>query len=542
MTYFDQFLSIKLTPTKLVFLVPLLLILTGNWAFFSHVEEIYPWSGTNAGFLISLVFFHYSLLVLLMVIFSLFLPMRIVASVLILLTATLGYFSDHLGIMIDIDMIRTMFETNVAEATDLLSPSFVLHLLLQGVTPMALIWLVPFQKSGTLKELRFKLQAAIASVAVIALSVVPMSDHYASFFREHIPIVNYMYPSASIFYMGKFIRQELFSAQKHDFITLAKDVERPVTDTHSDLVVMVIGETARADHFSLNEYERQTNPRLELEKNLISYSNISSCGTLTNISVPCMFSRDGRENFDRDTSSNIENALDILKRADVSVLWRDNNSSSKGVATRVAYEDYQTPANNPDCDIECRDTGMLEGLQEYINKQKGDILIVLHSMGSHGPAYYKRYPKEFEKFTPACNTLELSQCSDEEIINAYDNTIVYTDYFLSKVIELLKRNNQKYETAMFYVSDHGESLGESSLYLHGMPYMIAPDSQTKVPIIVWADDSSDIDINKSLALKDQENSHDAVFATLLILFEIKTDLITSATPPLVYFKDEFEVY
>jgi len=538
MHYFDRIPSISLTPTRLIFLVPALLVITGNWAFFTHVEEVYPWSGNNAGFLISLAFFHYSLLMLLMVIFSLVLPVRSVASVFIFLTAMLGYFSDQLGIMIDFDMIRTMFETNTAEAEDLLSSGFLSHLLLQGLIPVALMWLMPFHKSSILLELRYKTQTAVAVIAVIVLSILPLGEHYASFFREHKPLLNYMYPSASILYTGKYIRQEIMAAQKHDFVTLTDHVTRADADTHSELVIMVVGETARADHFSLNGYEHKTNPRLEMEKALISYRNVSSCGTLTAMSVPCMFSLEGREDFDRDSSYHIENALDLLQRANVNILWRDNNSSSKGVANRVAYEDFKTPEVNHECDIECRDTGMLGGLQKYIDSHQGDILIVLHSMGSHGPAYYNRYPKEFELFKPACQTLELSQCSHEEIINAYDNTIVYTDYFLSNVIELLKRNSSQYETSMIYVSDHGESLGESGLYLHGMPYMIAPEEQTRVPVIVWASQSSDIDIEKSAGLKNVKNSHDTVFNTLLTLFEIQTDLQVSPAPPLVYFKDE----
>ena len=115
-------------------------------------------------------------------------------------------------------------------------------------------------------------------------------------------------------------------------------------------------------------------------------------------------------------------------------------------------------------------------------------------MGNHGPAYFKRYPKEFEKFKPACQTAELSECSDEEIGNAYDNAILYTDYFLSQVVQLLKQNEQKFEASMLYISDHGESLGENNLYLHGMPYMLAPSEQTDVPVIVWAGKTSDIDI------------------------------------------------
>ncbi len=107
-------------------------------------------------------------------------------------------------------------------------------------------------------------------------------------------------------------------------------------------------------------------------------------------------------------------------------------------------------------------------------------------MGSHGPAYYKRYPKAFEKFTPTCKTNQFSKCSNEMINNAYDNTIVYTDYFLSQVIALLKKN-QTHQSAVLYMSDHGESLGEKGLYLHGMPYFIAPKEQTHVPSIAWFD-------------------------------------------------------
>jgi len=538
MIYFNNYSSIKLTPVKLLLLVSVFLVLTGNWTFFSKVEEIYPWNLNNAGFLVSLAIFNLTLINLLMVIFSVLLPARVVAGIFIFLTAILGYYSDQLGIMIDTEMIRTMFDTNISEASDLLNTGFILQVFIYGLIPAITIYFIPLYKSSIIKELRYKALSVVVLISVILLCIFPVSDHYASFFREHKPLRNYMHPTASILNMGRYIKQEIKTSEIHKFITIADHVEKHVNDSHLELIIMVVGETARADHFSLNGYERQTNPKLSMEKNLISYSNISSCGTLTALSVPCMFSHNGREEFDREESHHIENALDLLNRANVNILWRDNNSSSKGVADRVTYENYRSPEKNNDCDIECRDTGMLEGLQEYINNQKGDILIVLHSMGSHGPAYFKRYPKEFEKFTPACNTLELSQCSKEEITNAYDNTIVYTDHFLSKTIELLKQNTDKYETSMFYVSDHGESLGESGLYLHGMPYMIAPESQTNVPIIAWGSKSSDIDIEKSMELKDKINSHDAVFYTLMDLFEIKSDINSNPASPLVYLKDE----
>jgi lipid A ethanolaminephosphotransferase len=207
------------------------------------------------------------------------------------------------------------------------------------------------------------------------------------------------------------------------------------------------------------------------------------------------------------------------------VLWRDNNSSSHGVAARVTYQDYRSPQRNPKCEErECRDEGMLDGLQAYIDDQKGDILIVLHQMGNHGPAYYKRYPKEFERFTPVCTTSDLGSCTPEQIRNTYDNAILYTDDFLSKVIELLKANDHKYETAMFYLSDHGESLGEYGIYLHGAPYGLSPEAQRHVPAVMWFGEGIKHDlVTTSLEERSRRRwSQDNVFSTLLGFFEIQT--------------------
>jgi lipid A ethanolaminephosphotransferase len=241
-----------------------------------------------------------------------------------------------------------------------------------------------------------------------------------------------------------------------------------------------------------------------------------------------MFSFYGRRDFNKSKGQNTTNVLDVLQSAGVNVVWLDNNSSSKGVADRVEYHNYKRPEINTICDSECRDEGMLVDLQTYINKHpKGDIFIILHQMGNHGPAYYRRYPKKFEKFTPVCKTNQLEQCTSEEINNAYDNAILYTDYFLSKTIKLLKDNNAAFETALFYISDHGESLGESGLYLHGLPYVIAPDEQTHVPMIMWfGDNFEEEELNfKQLKTKThQKFTHDNVFHTMLGLMEIQSSV------------------
>ena len=238
-----------------------------------------------------------------------------------------------------------------------------------------------------------------------------------------------------------------------------------------------------------------------------------------------MFSNIGRESYSDRKAHTTENLLDVLRHAGVQILWRDNNSDSKGVALNVPYTSFRSAETNAVCDIECRDEGMLIGLQDYINKQKtGDILIVLHQMGNHGPAYYKRYPPAFERFKPVCKTSQLENCTREEISNAYDNAILYTDYFLSKVIALLKNNTKNFETAMFYMSDHGESLGENSLYLHGLPYVMAPDAQKHVGAILWFGESFHIDRPALRAKLARPYSHDNLFHTVLGLFEVDTDV------------------
>ena len=290
---------------------------------------------------------------------------------------------------------------------------------------------------------------------------------------------------------------------------------------------MVVGEAARADRFSLNGYSKETNPLLKQEKDVINFSNMYSCGTATAESVPCMFSIFDRADYDYKKGKSTENILDVLKNTNkVQILWRDNNSDSKGVALRVDFEDYRTSQTNTICDdVECRDEGMLVGLDEYIKKHKDkDILIVLHQMGNHGPAYYKRYPKEFEKFTPVCKTNQLEQCTQEEVSNAYDNAILYTDYFLSKVINFLKPYSNTHETAMLYMSDHGESLGENGIYLHGLPYFMAPDEQKHISSLIWFGDEfkNDMDMEKLNSYKNKQFSQDNLFHTLLGLFEVET--------------------
>lgn len=519
--------AFSLSATRIVVFTAIFLVLTGNHAFFAKTLEVYPWGAGNAGFLISIGVGFACVLIVLMTLLSSIVPVRIVASAFILMTAVLSYFSDQIGAVIDAVMIQNILETDTAEAADLFNVGLIVRVLFFGALPVLALWRLRFVRAGLGRELVRKIQTAGGAIAIIVICLFSFSDAYSGFFRLHKPLRYYSNPTFALYSAGQILIRAGEVAEPTGLVRVAEDAVIPDTDTDRELIIMVVGETARADRFSLNGYGRETNPELAREKNLVSYTNIDACGTSTAVSVPCMFALDGYENFNLRRAKNTENVLDVLTRAGVSILWRDNNSGSKGVASRVAFEDFSRPDRNIVCDVECRDIGMLNGLQEYIDGARGDILIVLHQMGNHGPAYFKRYPPEYERFVPACQYEELSRCTDEEIGNAYDNAIVYTDYFLGRVIGLLKDNTPRFETAMFYVSDHGESLGEKGLYLHGMPTVLAPDEQTEVPVIVWIGDTSDIELTSALDVRDVENSHDAVSHSLLSAFEVDTEILAA---------------
>jgi lipid A ethanolaminephosphotransferase len=509
---------------RVILTAALFTMLTGNQAFFEGVNAVYPWAGGNALFTASLAIVLVALTVLLIAPIAMLLTMRVTTCLFLVIAAIAGHFADTLGVVIDPSMLVNAVETDSGEVQDLLGVGLLTRLLLLGVIPSVVIWLIPVRPTTTPVRLYQSALTAVASVVVVAVCIGAFSPAYASFFREHKPLRHYANPVFPVYSMGKFIADALDAGTTAHAEFQAFGTDARVSEDHEgrELIVMVVGETARRDRFSLNGYGRETNPRLAAEASLVSYTKVTACGTSTAISVPCMFSMLDRVAFDRGEASHQENVLDVLTRSGVTVLWRDNNSGSKGVADRVLFEDFTSPDINPLCDPECRDIGMLEGLQEYVDSQDGDILIVLHQMGNHGPAYYKRYPEEFERFSPACHSIELSACSLEEINNAYDNAILYTDYFLAEVIAFLKDNTPAYETAMLYVSDHGESLGENGMYLHGAPYMFAPIEQTEVAVIAWLGSSSDVKLESAFDLRDTVTSHDAVSGALVKLFEVES--------------------
>lgn len=519
---FPIFPAFEIRLNRLIILVALLFVLFYNLTFFQNVMSVYPLTWKYAGFLLSLAIALGSFFVFLLSIACYRYTAKPVMILFLMLASFAAYFMDSYNVIIDDSMIANIMKTDVNEGLDLLSSKLILYVLLLGILPSILVYRTKIDWQPLMKAVRNRLILTVGSLALGLVLVFAFGSTYASFFREHKPLRFYTNPTYFIYSSVKYTRQQ-FATPRGEVKSIADDAHLPEEHPHKELVIFVLGETARYDRFSLNGYERETNPQLKKEQ-VYTFSDFWSCGTSTAVSVPCMFSIYDRSHYSESRVQSTENALDVLQREEVKILWRDNNSDSKGVALRVPYENFKSPGINPVCDPECRDIGMLDGLQEFIDTNAdNEMFIVLHTMGNHGPAYYKRYPKEFEKFKPVCETNQLEECSQEEIDNAYDNAILYTDYFLSQVIALLKNNSDRFETAMIYISDHGESLGENGLYLHGMPYIIAPETQRHVPAIMWFGDSYDEIDRTALSVKvDKKYSHDNLFHTILGLLEIET--------------------
>jgi lipid A ethanolaminephosphotransferase len=301
---------------------------------------------------------------------------------------------------------------------------------------------------------------------------------------------------------------------------------------HPPLLVLVLGETARSRNFSLNGYGRATNPLLAKE-NVVSFTQVTSCGTSTAESLPCMFSHLGREGFSKRQHES-ENLLDVLQRAGYAVLWMDNQSGCKDQCNRIPNVNTSSLNIPGACeDGECRDTVMLQRIDAEWAKLPAEqrargTVVVMHQMGSHGPAYYKRTPAEFKRFQPECQHNSLSQCERQQVVNAYDNTIVFTDYFLSQLIAWLKTHSKTHLPAMLYVSDHGESLGENNLYLHGLPYAVAPEVQKHVAMISWLSPGferwSGVSTSCLKQQRDRTLSHDHLFHSVLGMMAVQTQV------------------
>ncbi len=450
---------------------------------------------------------------------------------LFVITSVVSYFMNQYGALIDLSMVQNVMETDRRESTELLSMGMLATVALTGIAPAAALAMMELEFPAGRRQLAINLTTAASALTAAALLLILLFKTLAPALHAHRELRFLLTPTNYIQAVGAYYRRKWRTPPR--VAPLGTDAAKGTlwAGAHRRTVtVIVVGETARAANFSLNGYARPTNPQLAQVANLVNFNNMQSCGTATAVSLPCLFSSLGRERYTQQRAQSQEGLLDVLRHAGIDVVWRDNNSGCKGVCDRVAYEDLSHPVKgDPLCnDEECFDEILLRGLRERIQQASGDLVIVLHQKGSHGPAYAKRYPARFKVFGPVCDTGELDKCSQASIVAAYDNTILYTDHVLKSAIDLLASSSADdgVDTALLYFSDHGESLGESNLYLHGAPYFMAPDAQRHVPFMLWLSDGYrsrfKLDQRCLQARATQKFDHDYIFHSVLGLLDIST--------------------
>ena len=469
---------------------------------------------------------------------------RVLATVLVLVTAFNSYFMWQYKAVIDSTMLANVMHTDANEVRDLMSWRLVTIVLLIAGPGLWWIWRKPMVARSLWKHLVRNLLGAVVGLAVVVAAVLAGYQGLSSLMRNQ-KAVRYMINPVNSVYGSAVLLAERLPREARVLKPVGEDAQLGASyasQARAPLLVVVVGETARAQNWQLNGYPRPTTPKLaqwQTQGDLVNFSQASSCGTNTQVSVPCMFSPLTRDEGG-DKRATEENLLDVLQRAGLAVLWIDNQSGCKGVCDRVPNVDTRTLQLPGLCgDGECADTVMVEGLDARIEaldparRAKG-VVLVMHQMGSHGPAYFKRRPPDMRPFQPECASATLSDCPPEQLVNAYDNTIAQTDAFLDTALQWLKARADQgtNDTGLIYMSDHGESLGEKGLYLHGVPYAFAPEQQTRVPMISWLSPSLQARSGVSAAcLKGRSAepvSHDNLFHTVLGLMDVKTQVYAPA--------------
>lgn len=510
----------------LIGIVFLLLGMNDNfWGALLHGRSLDAWPTWRfaLSIFLALTAFHYALLIP----FSGRRSVRWLLSVFVLTAFSSAYYMQRFGVFIDPAMLRNVANTDWREASELLNADFLWHMLL-AVPVLVFVWQVPLHRRPLRRTLVVRGGSAIAALAVGVAALLVAYQDFSAVMREQRGIRYLLTPGNVVWSSGRVL---VGSAQAATRIREPADpVQRLAlasTQTKPILVVMVVGETARAANFGLNGYARMNTPQLE-KLDVINFPKTTACGTSTEVSVPCMFSPFGRANYDEDRIRSHESLLHMVARAGLEVSWFDNQSGCKGVCDGLEFVDLGAEKVAGLCDSgHCHDEILVHALRRKIEGAPlHDRMVVLHQLGNHGPAYYKRYPEVFKKYGPACEVNDLGKCSQAEIVNAYDNAIAYTDHVLAETIAFLKQKESEYDVVLMYVSDHGESLGEHGLFLHGVPYAIAPREQTEVPMVWWLPPATAHNLQVDTAcLRRQATapvSHDNLFPSVLGLLGIST--------------------
>ncbi len=445
-----------------------------------------------------------------------------------LLSVAAGWYMQHYTVYLDTDMLRNILHTEFAEAFELISVPMLLATGSVGLAAALLLAMVKLPRRSWRRALAMR-GGSLALAVLVALAGASLAARDLSSLLRNRHEVRFLVTPANLIVASLRVLGSDATQATRARLPVGEDArlapER--VGQRPRLLVLMVGETVRAQNWGLNGYSRSTTPELG-NLDVISYPDVSACGSSTEVSLPCMFSAVGRRDYSERRIRSQESLLHVLARAGLETGWVDNQTGCKGVCAGLDEERIAGDADPALCDgMHCLDAILLDRLAARLAQPAADGLLVLHPMGNHGPAYYLRYPPEFARFQPGCESSELGDCSTEQIVNSYDNAVLYTDHLLARMIEMLARQNDR-DVALIYLSDHGESLGEHGLYLHGVPYAIAPAQQLKVPMMVWLSDglreSARLDATCLLREAKGPHSHDHLFHSVLGLLGVQTSV------------------
>ncbi len=455
-------------------------------------------------------------------------------ALLFILTAMAVYYMNTYTVFFDTSMMRNIFRTDVKEASELITWNMLFYVVLYGAVPSLALAQVTLKQRTWSQAIKCRVAFIAGTIAVAAAGTVLIYQDLSALMRNHKEVRFLVTPGNFIISSVRTVLADTQNLQQKR-IPIGTDAKLAAGWSQHQkpaLFVIVVGETARAANWGLNGYARQTTPKLAAT-DVINFDQVESCGTNTEVSVPCMFSPYGRRKYDEKKIRQHQSLLHVLEYAGIQTLWRDNQSGCKGVCDGLEIQRLDSTKNSKFCEGDrCLDEVLLENLDAELKRYAGkNLVLVLHQLGNHGPSYSRRYPQMFRQFTPTCENADLGQCSQQEIINSYDNALLYTDHFLDQTIRKLKAQST-HNAAMLYVSDHGESLGEKGIYLHGLPYAIAPKEQTQVPMVMWLSEgftrSFGLDRNCLTQVATEPLNHDYFFHSILGVLGVQTQVYDKA--------------
>jgi lipid A ethanolaminephosphotransferase len=476
----------SLTPSRLIWLFTVVNLLAFHLPLLSYLRStVALGSMLGLGVMVILVCLSTMLMWLVLGGVSLLSPRLIkpLALLFILINGLALYAMNTYHVVLDQDMISNVWNTNTAEATALFHPKLLAYLALAGVLPAWLAWQLPLAAEG---RLRRSIHLGVTWV-VGGLIVFSQSSAWLWIDQNAKVVGGLMLPWSYI------INSTRHLSEQHDAHRQLEQLPpiawpSPSATAKPVTVVLVIGESARAANFSLYGYARETNPKLK-QRQAQSQAQLQvlplaqSCATYTTRSLECILAHQPQA-----ASITHEVLPAYLSRSgQVDVVWRSRNWGEPPMSgvNVIRGDALAALCVAPQCTRPDLDDSLIAGLeQDMVRAGPKRQLIVLHQAGSHGPEYHKKYPADFAKFLPSCDSVDLKACSADALVNAYDNSVAYTDDLLDRLISTLERQTER-STVLIYLSDHGESLGEGGWYLHGAPDMLAPKVQKEIPFLVW---------------------------------------------------------